>query len=143
MKTFVPKQKAGNERKWYLIDAKDVVLGKVAVEAARIIQGKNSTDFIDFIDVGDNLVIINADKIKLTGNKLEGKKYYTHSQYIGHLKTVTAGEMLEKTPTRLLELAVYGMVAKNKLRSDRMKRLKLFIGTDHGHEAQQPELITL
>ena len=106
MKTFVPKALGNNDRKWYLIDAKDLVLGKIAVTAASLLTGKNKTDYVPQLDNGDNVIIINANKIKLTGKKLEDKIYYKHSGYIGHLKKTTAKEMMEKKPDHIIRTAI-------------------------------------
>ncbi len=143
MKTFVPKALSNNDRKWYLIDAKDLVLGKIAVTAASLLTGKNKTDYVPHLDNGDNVIIINADKIKLTGKKLENKIYYNHSGYIGHLKETTAKEMMEKKPGNIIRTAIEGMITRNKLKNARSLRLKVFIWTTHDHEAQNPEVITV
>lgn len=140
MKTFIAK-KEEVQRKWYLIDAKGKVLGRLATLIADKLRGKDKPVFSPHMDCGDFIVVINADKVKLTGNKLDDKKYYRHSGYPGALKTESAKGMLEKKPTMVLELAVRGMLPKNKLRDDFMKKLKLFAGEEHDHEAQKPELL--
>ena len=126
MTTFVPQIIANNERKWYLIDAKNVVLGKLAVQAANILRGKNKNDFTPHLDRGDYLIITNANKIKLTGNKEKNKLYYNHTGYIGHLKTKTAEKLKQENPTKIIELAIKGMIPLNKLQKDILKRLKVF-----------------
>ncbi len=144
MKTFVPKIMNGADRKWYLIDAKDKVLGKIAVEITNILRGKNKTIFTPHLDLGDYVVVINAEKVKLTGeNKLRDKKYYSHSGYLGNLKTTSAEEMMEKNPTRILELAIKGMIPRNKLRKDVLERLKIFVGEEHEHKAQTPKIVEI
>lgn len=137
MKTYTPK--IGEiEKKWYIVDAKDKVLGQVATKIADKLRGKGKPIFAPHLDCGDFVVVINAEKVKLTGNKLEGKKYYTHSKYPGGLKEESAGKMLERHPEKVIELAVNGMLPKNKLRKAFMRKLKIFTGESHPHEAQQP-----
>ncbi len=143
MKTFVPTALSNNDRKWYLIDAKDIVLWKIAVTAANLLTGKNKTDYVPHLDNWDNVIIINADKMKLTGKKLEDKIYYKHSWYIWHLKTTTAKEMIEKKPGQIIRTAIEWMITRNKLKKYRSLRLKIFIRTEHYHEAQTPTVITV
>jgi large subunit ribosomal protein L13 len=131
------------ERKWLLIDAEGKTLGRLASEAAALIRGKHKPTFTPHINMGDFVVVINADKINLTGKKLLQKKYYTHSHYPGGLKTTTAGEMLQKRPGRLIELAVYGMLPHNKLGHQLQTHLKVYAGAEHPHQAQQPEVYEL
>jgi large subunit ribosomal protein L13 len=131
------------ERKWLLIDAEGQTLGRLASEAAALIRGKHKPEFTPHIDTGDFVVIINADKVVLTGKKLQQKKYYTHSGYPGGLKTTTAGEMLSKKPARMVELAVYGMLPKSKLGRQLQSHLKVYAGAEHPHQAQQPEVYEL
>jgi len=131
------------ERKWLLIDAEGKTLGRLASEAAALIRGKHKPQFTPHVDTGDFVIIINADKVVLTGKKLQQKKYYSHSQYPGGLKTTTAGEMLNKKPARLVELAVYGMLPKNKLGRQLQSHLKVYAGAEHPHQAQQPEVYEL
>lgn len=138
MRTYTPK-KADLTQKWYIIDAKDKVLGRLAPIIANKLRGKDKPIFAPHVDCGDHIVVINAEKIVLTGNKLEGKKYYRHSGFPGGLKEMSAGEMMEKNPTKILELAVSGMLPKNKLRNNFMKKLKIYTGEEHKHEAQSPE----
>ncbi len=140
MRTYTPK-KADLTQKWYIIDAKDKVLGRLAPIIANKLRGKDKPIFAPHIDCGDHIVVINAEKIVLTGNKLEGKKYYRHSGFPGGLKEMSAGEMMEKNPTKILELAVSGMLPKNKLRNNFMKKLKIYTGEEHNHEAQAPETL--
>ena len=137
MKTFLPKV-ASIERKWYVVDARDRVLGRVASRIASILTGKDKPIYTDYIDTGDFVIVINADRIRLTGKKWQEKVYYSHSGYPGGLKKITAGELLRKHPTRLMEHAVKGMLPKNKLGRKMMKKLKVYTGQDHPHQAQKP-----
>lgn len=137
MKTFTPK--AGEiEKKWYIVDAKDQVLGKIATKIADVLRGKNLPIFAPHLDCGGYVIVINCEKIKLTGNKLAGKMYYKHSGFPGALKEISAGDLLQKKPTKLIELAVSGMLPKNRLRPHTMKKLHLFTGEEHPHTAQNP-----
>lgn len=128
------------ERKWYIIDAEGKTLGRLASEAASIIRGKHKPQFTPHVDTGDFVIVINAQKIVLSGNKLQNKKYYTHSGYTGGLKTTTAQEMLDKKPERMLELAIHGMLPKNRLGNAMKLKLKVYAGSEHPHQAQQPEV---
>ncbi|MBT6068163.1 50S ribosomal protein L13 [Candidatus Peregrinibacteria bacterium] len=138
MKTYVAKQ-ADIEHNWYIVDAKDQVLGRLSVEIAKILRGKNKPTFTPHLDCGDNVIVINAEKIRLTGNKEEGKKYYSHSGYMGSLKSKTAAKLREEKPTALLYRSVKGMIPRNKLRDKIMDKLKLYVGEKHPHIAQQPK----
>jgi len=131
------------ERKWYVVDAKDKILGRLATEIAFRLRGKHKPTFSPFIDNGDFIIVTNADKIVLTGTKWDDKKYYRHTGYMGGLKETTAKELLEKHPTDLIMNAVKGMLPKNKLGRAQLKKLKVYVGADHPHEAQQPEEIAL
>ncbi len=137
MKTFSLK-KENVERQWYVIDASDKILGRVATKIADRIRGKDKPTFTPHTDGGDYVVVINAEKIKVTGAKFEDKKYYTHSLYPGGLKTRTFREMNERFPERIIEEAVKGMLPKNKLGKSMIKKLKVFSGPEHEHESQQP-----
>jgi large subunit ribosomal protein L13 len=128
------------ERKWYLIDAEGKVLGRLASEVAAILRGKNKPIYTPHVDTGDYVIIINADKVKLTGNKLDKKYYRYHTGYPGGLKSVTYRNMLEKKPEKVIELAVKGMLPKNSLGRQMLKKLKVYRGTEHKHEAQKPEV---
>jgi len=139
MKTFVPKQIDGTQRNWYIIDAQDIVLGKLATKIAPILRGKNKTIFTPHLDLGDYVIVVNAEKIKLTGKKLQDKIYYKHTGYIGHLRKKSAEKMMEDTPEKIVELAVAGMIPHNKLKGDILKRLKVVIGSEHQYGAQKPE----
>lgn len=131
------------ERKWLLIDAEGKTLGRLASEAAALIRGKHKPQFTPHLDTGDFVVIINADKVVLTGNKLADKKYYRHSLYSGGLKVTPAGEMLQKKPERMIELAVHGMLPKNRLGNKMKLKLKVYAGAEHPHQAQNPEVYEL
>lgn len=142
MKTgFAKKEKV--ERKWYVIDAKDQVLGRLAAEIARRLRGKHKPIYTPHIDTGDYIIVVNADKIRLTGNKLDKKIYYRHTGYPGGLKSITANKLLQHKPERVLEHAVKGMLPKNRLGRRMYKKMKVYVGPDHPHEAQQPEVFTL
>jgi large subunit ribosomal protein L13 len=127
------------ERKWYIIDATDKTLGRLASEAASLLRGKHKPEFTPHVDTGDFVVVINAEKIFLTGKKLQNKMYYRHSLYPGGLKVTSAGDMLKKTPERVLELAIHGMLPKTRLGNKMKTKLKVYAGTEHPHQAQQPE----
>ncbi len=126
------------ERKWYVVDAEDKILGRLATEIASRLRGKHKPTFSPFIDNGDFIVVTNADKIQLTGKKWDDKKYYHHTGYMGGIKEATAKELLEKHPTDLVFKAVKGMLPKNKLGRAQLKKLKVYAGSDHPHKAQQP-----
>jgi large subunit ribosomal protein L13 len=140
MNTYTPK-KADLTPKWFLIDAKDKVVGKLATVIANKLRGKDKPIFAPNVDCGDYIIVINAEKIKLTGNKAADKMYYSHSGFPGGFKEATATEVMEKKPTKVLELAVKGMLPRNKLRNVFMKKLKLFAGEEHTHSAQSPEML--
>ena len=129
------------ERKWFVVDAENKVLGRVASEIAIRLRGKHKPNFSTHMDVGDFIVVVNAEKVKLTGNKLDDKMYYRHSGWIGGLKERSAKEMLEKKPTELLKSAVKGMLTKNSLGRKQLKKLKIYTGGEHPHAAQQPEML--
>ena len=141
-RTYTPK--AGEtQREWLVIDATDVVLGRLASHAAVLLRGKHKPTFANHIDTGDFVIIINAEKVALTGQKLEQKKAYRHSGYPGGLKSVTYAELLEKNPTRAIEKAVRGMLPKNSLGAQQLTKLKVYAGAEHPHAAQQPKPYTL
>ena len=131
------------ERKWLVVDAEGQTLGRLASEVAAILRGKNKPTFTPNVDTGDHVIIINAEKIHLTGNKLEGKIYYRHTQFAGGLKQRTAGEMKAKYPTQMIELAVKGMLPKNSLGRKMFTKLNVYTGTEHPHAAQLPEAYEL
>ena len=138
MKTFVAKEHE-IEKTWHLIDASDKVLGRLATEIANILRGKNKAVFTPHMDAGDYVVVVNAAKVVLTGEKLEKKVYYRHSGYVGGLKKAIAKEMLQKRPENLIRLAVKGMLPKNSLGRRQLAKLKIYAGPDHPHQAQKPE----
>jgi large subunit ribosomal protein L13 len=142
MKTYSAKKETV-ERQWVIVDAQDQVLGRLATRVATILRGKNKPIFTNHVDTGDFVVIVNAEKIRLTGNKLDDKTYYSHSGYPGGIKGMTAREMLEKKPEQVIKIAVKGMLPKNRLGSKLISKLKVYVGPDHPHEAQQPEKIEL
>lgn len=142
MKTFVPKSK-DIAQDWYLFDADGEVLGRLASQIALILMGKQKPIYTNFLDCGDFVVVVNAKKIRLTGNKLSDKVYYRHSGYPGGLKQMTAGEMLKKHPERLIHFAVKGMLPKNKLARKMILKLKVYAGPEHPHQAQLPKTMTL
>ena len=137
MKTFVAKEHE-IEKNWHMIDASNKVLGRLATEIATILRGKNKPIFTPHMDAGDYVVVVNAERVVLTGNKLEKKTYYRHSGYVGGLKKTTAKEMLEKKPENLIKLAVKGMLPKTSLGRRQLTKLKVYAGPDHPHRAQQP-----
>ena len=138
MKTFIPK-KDEIEKKWWLINAEGKILGRLATEVAVLLRGKKKPEYVDFLDSGDFVIIINAEKVKTTGKKLEQKKYYSHSGYPGGLKEKTLKEILEKKPEEVIKKAVWGMIPKNKLGRAVYKKLKVYRGPHHPHEAQKPQ----
>ena len=138
MKTVVPK-KSEIEHKWWLIDAEGKVLGRLATEIAILLRGKRNPRYVDFLDSGDFVVVVNAEKVKITGRKMEQKKYYSHSGYPGGLKERTLKQMLEKKPEEVIKKAVWGMIPKNKLGRAIYKKLKVYRGPEHPHQAQKPE----
>ena len=140
MSTYMPK--AGDiTRNWYVIDAEGKTLGKLAVEAANLLRGKNKPTFTPNADCGDHVIIINCDKVVLTGKKLEQKTYYHHSGYIGHLKETRYDTLMATQPTKAMELAVKGMLPKNTLGRNALLRLRLFEGAEHNHQAQKPQML--
>ncbi|MEK9649585.1 MAG: 50S ribosomal protein L13 [Gammaproteobacteria bacterium] len=132
-------KKEDTQHNWVLVDATDKVLGRFASKIADRLRGKDKAIYTPHVDCGDFVVVVNAEKIKVTGNKFEDKKYYTHSLYPGGLKTKTFKEMNINKPEKVIELAVKGMLPKNKLSNQIIKKLKIYSGTEHPHEAQQPE----
>ena len=137
MKTYSPKP-SELTHDWYIIDASNYTLGRLATLAATYVYGKHKTRFSAHLDCGDNLVIINAANVQITGNKLEAKKYYRHSGYPGGIKETSLAEMMIGNPARAIENAVSGMLPKNRLHDDRMRRLKVYPALEHPHAGQQP-----
>ena len=142
MATFSAKKKE-MERSWFLVDAENKVLGRLAAKIAAVLRGKHKPVFTPHVDTGDFVIVINADKIHLTGTKLDNKMYYRHSGYPGGIKGVSAGEMLAKKPEAIIEHAVKGMLPKNKLGRQQLKKLKVYAGTEHPHESQMPQELKL
>ena len=137
MKTYVPG--AGNiEKNWYVVDASGKVLGRLATKISRILMGKHKPYYVPFLDCGDYVIVINADKVELTGKKLDQKLYRRHTGYLGGLKETTARKMVEKHPDRVIISAVKGMLPKNKLGRKMLKKLKVYKGAEHKHMAQKP-----
>lgn len=131
------------ERKWLIVDAQDKVLGRLASEVARRLRGKHKPNYSTFLDVGDFVIIINADKVRMTGRKWDDKVYYHHTGYMGGIKAETAKELLAKKPEDLLRKAVRGMLPKNTLGRNQLKKLKVYAGAEHPHTAQQPQVLEL
>lgn len=142
MKTHVTKN-TDFDRKWYLIDADGMNLGRMSVVIADLLRGKSKPNFSPSVDCGDNVVVINTDKIVVTGNKLIDKKYYNHSSYPGGLRELSLEEMLEKDSTKVVAHAVKGMLPKNRLADDMMNKLRLYKGAEHNNAAQKPEKYTI
>ena len=142
MKTYSAKP-SDVTRKWYVVDASEAPLGRVATKVAKLLTGKDKPMFTHHIDTGDYVVIINADKVTVTGTKMDNKMYYHHSGFPGGLKEATMREKMEKDPTHAIMHAVRGMLPVNKLRDARLARLKIYAGTEHNHEAQKPEVISV
>ena len=141
MKTFMASP-ATIDRKWYVVDAEGMTLGRLASEVAKVLRGKNKPIFTPHIDTGDYVIVINAEKIKVTGKKMDQKIYYHHSDYVGGMKETTLKEMLTKHPDRVIELAVKGMLPKGPLGRQMYKKLFVYAGPDHKHAAQKPEALT-
>jgi large subunit ribosomal protein L13 len=142
MKTEVAKIE-DVKRDWYLVDAQDVVLGRLATQVANILRGKNKAIFTPSVDTGDFVIVVNAEKIALTGRKLSDKVYYSHSGFPGGLKEITAGKLMDKKPEDIIKKAVKGMLPKNKLARHMLKKLKIYAGGSHPHDAQQPKQLAL
>lgn len=141
--TTVSAKPAEVQRDWFIVDATGIPLGRLASEIAKRLKGKHKPIYTPHVDTGDCIVVINAEKIGITGNKLKGKIYYKHTGYVGNLKSITLGEMLDKHPTRVLETAVKGMLPKNPLGRAMFRKLKVYAGPDHNHAAQQPQTLEL
>ena len=141
-KTYTPSAPA-IERKWYVVDAEGMVLGRLASQVAAILRGKHKATFTPNIDTGDYVIIVNAEKVKLTGNKIEQKEYKRYSGYTGGLKITTFKDMMDKHPERIVEHAVVGMLPHNRLGRQMAKKLRVVVGPDHKHEAQMPEKLEL
>lgn len=137
-KTFIPNVQSKGDKKWYVIDAADQVVGRLATQIADILRGKNKATFTPHMDMGDYVVVINAEKVKLTGSKEQQKEHIHHTGYLGHLRRTPIARVREKHPTRILEIAVNGMLPKNRLRSVFMDKLFIYAGSEHPHAGQNP-----
>ena len=142
MKTFMASP-ATIDRKWYVVDAEGMTLGRLASEVAKVLRGKNKPIFTPHIDTGDYVIVVNAEKVKVTGKKLLQKVYYNHSDYVGGMKETTLKDMLAKKPTYVVEHAVKGMLPKGPLGRQMMSKLHVYAGENHGHEAQKPEVLEI
>jgi large subunit ribosomal protein L13 len=142
MKTFVAKE-SEVEKKWHLVDAQDKILGRLATQIAVRLRGKHKPIFTPHADTGDFIVVVNAEKVAMTGKKWDDKIYYRHSGYLGGLKEISARELMEKKPEEMIRLAVKRMLPKNSLGRRQLKKLKIYAGPDHPHEAQEPEKLEL
>jgi large subunit ribosomal protein L13 len=141
-KTYVTKQQ-DVQRNWYVVDATDQILGRLASQVAQFLRGKHKPIYSPSVDVGDYVIVINAEKVRVTGRKLDQKFYYRHSGYPGNLKEIPLSRMLEEHPTRVIEHAVKGMLPKNRLGRKMVKKLKVYAGSQHPHQAQQPKPLDL
>ena len=141
MKTFMASP-ATIDRKWYVVDATNMTLGRLASEVAKVLRGKNKAIFTPHIDTGDYVIVVNADKVKVTGKKLDQKIYYHHSDYVGGMKETTLREMLAKKPEKVVELAVKGMLPMGPLGREMYTKLHVYAGSEHPHAAQKPEVLT-
>ncbi len=141
--TTMSAKPAEVRREWYLIDAENKTLGRLATEIAHRLRGKHKTSYTPHVDTGDYIVVINAEKVRITGNKMKGKIYHHHTGYVGNLKSITLEKLLEKAPERVLETAVKGMMPRNSLGRTMYKKLKVYAGPKHEHQSQQPKILEL
>ena len=141
MKTFMASP-ATIDRKWYVVDAEGMTLGRLASEVAKVLRGKNKPIFTPHIDTGDYVIVVNAEKINVTGKKMNQKIYYNHSDYVGGMKETTLAEMMAKKPEKVIELAVKGMLPKGPMGRDMIKKLHVYAGPEHKQQAQKPEVLT-
>jgi large subunit ribosomal protein L13 len=139
VRTYMAKQDEV-QRKWYLIDAEDKTLGRMATEVARILRGKHKPTFTPHIDTGDHVIVVNAEKVKVTGNKFKDKQYYRHTGYPGGLKVINFAALISKKPEQVIEKAVWGMIPHNRLGRSVIKKLRVYRGPNHPHAAQSPEV---
>ena len=140
VKTYTPKaDEAAEQREWYIVDAEGQTLGRLATVVAQVLRGKNKPTFTPHMDMGDYVIVVNAGKVVVTGGKSTGKKYYSHSGYLGHLKSLPFNEMIEKHPTFAVRAAVRGMLPRNRLGASMLGKLKVYEGDKHPHAAQQPK----
>ncbi len=141
MKTYSPKPE-NIDREWFLVDAQDQILGRLASQIAHRLRGKHKPEFAPHMDNGDFIVVVNCEKIKVTGNKLQKKNYYHHTGYVGNLKSITLEKQLQQKPEEVLRTAVRGMLPKNRLGRAMLKKLKIYAGAEHPHQAQEPKTLT-
>ena len=141
MKSFMASP-ATIERKWYVVDAEGCTLGRLSSEIAKVLRGKNKPEYTPHVDTGDYVIVVNADKVKVTGKKLQQKIYYNHSDYVGGMRETTLAEMLAKKPEKVVELAVKGMLPKGPLGRAMIKKLHVYAGAEHNNQAQKPEVLT-
>ncbi|MDD2978964.1 MAG: 50S ribosomal protein L13 [Hespellia sp.] len=141
MKTYMPNPEKV-ERKWYVVDAEGCTLGRLSSEIAKVLRGKNKAIYTPHADTGDYVIVVNAEKIEVTGKKMAQKVYYHHSDYVGGMKETTLAEMMDKKPEKVIELAVKGMLPKGPLGRDMIKKLHVYAGPEHDHQAQKPETLT-
>ena len=130
------------ERKWYVVDAEGATLGRLASEIAKVLRGKNKPEYTPHIDTGDYVIVVNAEKVKVTGKKLQQKVYYNHSDYVGGMRETTLAELLAKKPEKVIEFAVKGMLPKGPMGRDMIKKLHVYAGPEHANQAQKPEVLT-
>lgn len=142
MKTYSAKPESV-KREWFVIDAEGETLGRLATLVASRLRGKHKPEYTPHVDTGDYIVVINAEKVRVTGNKAKGKIYYSHTEYVGGLKQISFEKLIEKAPERVIELAVKGMLPKGPLGREMFRKLKVYAGTEHKHTAQQPQLLEL
>ncbi len=142
MKSFIAKP-AEVERQWYVVDAEGKTLGRMSSEIAKILRGKHKVTYTPHVDTGDFVIVINADKVVLTGKKLDQKMYRWHTGYVGHMRERTYRQMMDKKPEEVVRHAIKGMLPKNSLGRQMFKKLKVYAGTEHGHTAQKPEMLEL
>ncbi len=142
MKTFSAKADE-IKREWFIIDAENVILGRMATEIARRLRGKHKPEFTPHVDTGDYIVVVNAEKLAVTGNKMKNKIYYKHTGYVGNLKSISLEKQLQKHPEKVIETAVKGMLPKNALGRTMYRKLKVYAGPNHPHEAQQPQKLEI
>ena len=143
MKTTIPSAEQVADKKWFVVDAEGQTLGRLATVVATVLRGKNKPNYTPFLDMGDNVIVINAAKVKVTGKKLDQKTYFRHSAYVGGAKETTLRKMLEEHPERVIEHAVRGMLPKNRLGAQMYRKLNVYAGPEHPHAAQQPEELKL
>jgi len=141
--TTVSTKPAEVRRNWYLVDATGKTLGRLSSEIARRLRGKHKPEYTPHVDTGDYIVVVNAEKIRVTGNKRADKMYYHHTGYIGNMKSISLEKLLQKSPEQAIEIAVKGMMPKNPLGRAMLKKLRVFAGPEHTHQAQQPELLEI